>query len=670
MNSSYFYTQIQENETNRQILNNIKSYAETNKKQTFVVNRPLGDKKYNYNYQDNALILLIPKHKIIFLDLHGNNEDFEEFLDEFVEDLGYISDKFMYKESIGRPKTWKKNITTSIDLTSHNDSIAKIIDQSILTPENQRICELVISLITGSINDIEKIGVETPETLLDKVKSKIILFDGEQTRFIYQENTKKRTSIQGLSGTGKTELLLHKLKELYTTKKDSRIMFTCFNEILASSLRKRIPDFFNFMKVEEQILWHERLWMVRSWGSRNNKNSGTYRYICDYYGIDFNAYNYNMSFDKACSIAITEIKSIFSNEGARQAFDYVLIDESQDFPSSFFELCELVTNNTVYVAGDIFQNIFDANPNNSTNTDFILNRCYRTDPRTLMFAHAVGMGLFEEHKLNWLEDSAWKACGYLINKQDNTYYLSREPIRRFEDLDIEKFESIKLKTIEFESAIDVINNLITIIKDLKNENNTLTPDDIAIIFLNDGKRTYNLIDQTAREIFTEFQWSVNKAYESKSKIPGTLFISNRNNVKGLEFPFVICVSSDLKHDLKYRNALYMSLTRSFLRSYLLLSNRNYIAPIEEGVKEINASGVIKTREPNQAEKDKIKQTIIEFNKEYSMSYREFLYAIFDKLEIKKHSRSKLEKMLDSLELDDKFNESIVIDFINRNIDFI
>ena len=39
-----------------------------------------------------------------------------------------------------------------------------------------------------------------------------------------------------------------------------------------------------------------------------------------------------------------------------------------------------------------------------------------------------------------------------------------------------------------------------------------------------------------------FKWDSNKAYESKHTIKDTLLISNRNNVKGLEYPFVICVT--------------------------------------------------------------------------------------------------------------------------------
>lgn len=78
--------------------------------------------------------------------------------------------------------------------------------------------------MTGSINDIDKIGAAQPKTILEKVKRNIVLFDGEQTRFIFKNYAiKKMISVQGLSGTGKTELLLHKLKELYINDDETTI---------------------------------------------------------------------------------------------------------------------------------------------------------------------------------------------------------------------------------------------------------------------------------------------------------------------------------------------------------------------------------------------------------------------------------------------------------------
>ena len=39
-------------------------------------------------------------------------------------------------------------------------------------------------------------------------------------------------------------------------------------------------------------------------------------------------------------------------------FDYLFLDESQDFEENFIELCDCITKNKVYIAGDIFQNIY------------------------------------------------------------------------------------------------------------------------------------------------------------------------------------------------------------------------------------------------------------------------------------------------------------------------
>ncbi|HFC6982839.1 TPA: DEAD/DEAH box helicase family protein, partial [Neisseria meningitidis] len=201
---------------------------------------------------------------------------------------------------IGRPRDWKtifKNF--SLDELVSNDIQNFVKNIEISSEREQRLSELIISLLTGSINDIEKIdGLNIQDNILDKIKKKIILFDSNQTNFLYQNKNQKKIIIQGLSGTGKTELLLHKLKELYLESDNNRIFFTCNNKILAESLRNRIPRFFNFMQVSQQIDWDNRLWCNHAWGSGKNKNSGLYSFICHFYGIPFLNYAQESSFSK------------------------------------------------------------------------------------------------------------------------------------------------------------------------------------------------------------------------------------------------------------------------------------------------------------------------------------------------------------------------------------
>ncbi|KVN73899.1 DNA helicase [Burkholderia stagnalis] len=629
MPSSFFFLQADKNHTNQDFVDSVEHLAAEKKEQTYIISRPLGDSRYNYTHTE-ALVVLAPKRKLTFVDFSGEDKSFDDFVDDFLEDLGSISDKYRYKDSIGRPRSWKNDLTLKIRSDDLNAFETWDEESAIADPAKQRIAELLVSLLTGSINDIERVKADLPASLLDKVKRKILLFDGDQTRFIYEQRESDIVRIQGLSGTGKTELLLHKLRDLYVNSPDSKIAFTCHNRILADNLKQRIPDFFNFMKVEEQIEWDKRLWCFHAWGSANSPNSGLYRLICDRYDLEFERYSVYMSFDRACKQALEELRELRNYE---PYFDYILIDESQDFPDSFIELCEKVTKETVYVAGDIFQSIFDDNIAPTIEPDFLLSKCYRTDPRTLMFAHAIGMGLFEQHKLRWLEDDEWKACGYVITKRagGSVYRLTREPLRRFEDID-NSVPSVVINAVQGDFWQSAMRHTIDAIKALAVEHPSLTPDDVGIILLDTGDVVYTLADQLAIAVRRELGWQVNKAHETKRREKNHLFISNRNNVKGLEFPFVICISQKISSGYKYRNALYMTLTRSFLQSFLFVSDRensNTLPNVTNGLRSINDDGCIEVSPPGIEEQARIKTTIRAVSNQ--LSFFDMAEKIFDEI---------------------------------------
>ncbi|MDY1033397.1 DEAD/DEAH box helicase [Stenotrophomonas sp. CFBP8980] len=627
MTSSFFFLQAEKNHANQAFIEQVELGATRDSDQTYVVTKPLGDSRYTYGY-DDAIVVLSPRRKIAFVDFGANPAAFSEFVDDFLEDLASISDKYRYKDAIGRPRAWRRDLVVDVD-ASEGDAAEKWRELTkIHDPGKQRVVELLVSLLTGSINDIERVRADLPTSLLDRVKRKILLFDGDQTRFVYERPSGKTVRIQGLSGTGKTELLLHKLRDLYVNSPSSKIVFTCHNRILADNLAKRIPDFFNFMKVEEQISWNDRLWCVHAWGSGANPHSGTYRLICELYRLHFNRYSAYMTFDRACKEALAELNAMAA---IQPYFDFILIDESQDFPDSFIDLCARVTKEVVYIAGDIFQSIFDENVTPTIEPDYLLSKCYRTDPRTLMFAHAIGMGLFEKQKLRWLEDREWVACGYIVQHgaAGSMYRLTREPLRRFEDID-NKIDSALVEAVPGDFWTSIGSKIIDAISDLASEHTSLTPDDVGIILLDGGNSMYALADELSLSIPRRFGWAVNKAYETKSRRKGEVFVSNRNNVKGLEFPFVICVSQVITDGYMYRNALYMTLTRSFIQSRLIVSeklNGEVLRLIDEGLDRINAEGCIEVAPPNADEMARIKTTISLVAS--SMSFFDVTEKIFD-----------------------------------------
>lgn len=630
--NSFFFLQADKNDKNHDLLDALEQWSSTTKTQTYVIDRPLGDNKYSYSHKD-AIVVLVPKRKITFIDFSDDPDSFKSFVEDFIEDLGSISDKYRYKEAIGRPRKWRDELLVALGDGTALNAETTMATNALADPTQQRITELLISLLTGSINDIERVRVDIPESRLDKVKRKIQLFDGDQTRFVYQRLGKPQVRIQGLSGTGKTELLLHKLKELYVDRPNTKIALTCHNKILADSLRRRIPDFFNFMKVEQQIKWDERLWCTHAWGSSSNENSGIYRYICGKYQLPFQRWSVTTSFDKACSDALAELKKMPERP---PAFDYVLIDESQDFPESFFELCQAATKEVVYIAGDFFQSIFDESVTSSISPDFLLSKCYRTDPKTLMFAHAAGMGLFESEKLRWLGDKEWENCGYIVDKDAATgqYKLKREPLRRFEDLDNGQTPSVEIIATAGDFSSYAVDSVVEIMTRIAAENPTVSADDFGIILLDNNKQTYALADKLQQVIPRTTGWNVNKAYETKQRVPGWLFVSNRNNVKGLEFPFVICITEYVGRSYTYRNALYMTLTRSFLQSFVIVSaerNAGVLPALQQGLAVINSEGVIRAMPPTAAENDRIRTAIKYSNS--NISFFDFVQKIFDEIDV-------------------------------------
>lgn len=662
--TSFFFSDIDSEYFDSKSVERLEIYSNNNYQHIYLINKPLSEKKYNYTV-NKILIFLSPGYNINFVNLSLNDDEFDEIYEDFIEDLGHIADKYNYTDIISRPRKWKKFILQkSLDEfiieTSNDANINLFMKNNKLESEiEKRTVKLLISLLTGSINSVEKIGKELPESILQKVKKNIILFDGDQTRFIFEENySSKVVKIQGLAGTGKTELLLHRLKEIYVSNKNSKIVFTCQSKTLANRLKSRITEFFNFMKVDEQIDWNERLWVMHGWGSvKDLSNLGTYGMICRMYKLPFYT-AYNGSFAYACKQTVDYIKEY--NIKLEPIFDYMLIDEGQDFTDDFIELCSLVTKNQVFVAGDIFQDIFgvqkvEARPN------YLLNKCYRTDPRTLMFSHALGLALYEKPALRFLKDEEWTACGYSYTKSDGMYNLKREPVKRFEDIDPLNSPS-SMEIIEYNqySTMDIIN----IIKKIQQDYSDVQAEDIAIVFPND-KLNYSKIDELETSLYRELNLNINIIHNTKEVYPNTVTVSNKNNIKGLEFPFVICVADyEVTRQLSIRNTLYMTLTRSFIASYLLIQeyrNEELINILRYGLKEINKSLTMQIPEPSPEERAHQESIIAKYNASTVNQY-DVLTNILDELKVNNNDRHNIRDVVSKFRTNET-NRDALRDFV-------
>ncbi|OTY56530.1 hypothetical protein BK748_15455 [Bacillus thuringiensis serovar graciosensis] len=519
--TTFFFSNIDSDFIEKEKFACLEDFSEENEQQIYIISRPLSEKKYDYTV-NKVLILLSPGYKILFVNLGLSEAEFNEIYLDFIEDLGHIADKYNYTEIISRPRYWSQFIlkVNSREIffegISSKENLERLFEENIISDQEEqfkeiealikakRTVKLLITLLIGSINSAEKLGKEPPSSILQKIKKNIILFDGDQTRFIFREKYEdKIIKLQGLAGTGKTELLLHRLKEIYTTEKNSKIILTCQSKTLANILKTRVTEFFNFMRVEEQIQWEERLWVMHSWGStRHTYNLGTYALLCREYQLPFYSYN-DCSFATACEKTLKYIKE--SAIEYEPIFDYILVDEGQDFTPAFIELCAMFTKEKVFVAGDIFQDIFGIQ-NMESEPHYLLNKCYRTDSRTLMFSHALGLGWFEDKSLRFLEDDEWHSCGYFYEDKGNSYVIKREPVKRFDEIvDIKDIPSIDILAYSGDDSREII---LDTIEEIIEKYDDVEASDIVIVYPNSHLR-YRKIDELELAIYKRFNLKSN-----------------------------------------------------------------------------------------------------------------------------------------------------------------
>lgn len=117
MDHSLFFSNVEKNELNSTLIELLSQFSEEKSVQTYVINAPLGiDASEQYDFND-AVVVLMPKRKICFVNLKEDQDSFKEFCEDFIEDLGYLSEKFEYREQLGRPRAWKKALTTCMQIT-------------------------------------------------------------------------------------------------------------------------------------------------------------------------------------------------------------------------------------------------------------------------------------------------------------------------------------------------------------------------------------------------------------------------------------------------------------------------------------------------------------------------------------------------------------------------
>ena len=251
---------------------------------------------------------------------------------------------------------------------------------------------------------------------VSKLEEEIASFDAAQ-RNVALTNLNCPQRIRGLAGSGKTVILAMKAAMAHIENPNAQILFTYYTRSLRYTVERMITRFYRQFS-EGEPDWN-RIDIRHGWGRKDTP--GVYRDTAIRHGrapmglMDAKKCESN-PFDFAC-------RHLISNVEIQPYYDLILIDEGQDFPAAFYELCFHLAkggrdNKQIVWAYDELQNIFDvavrspeklfgtdqdgqpnislerALPDYAKTNDFVLQKCYRNQRDVLVLAHAIGFGVY------------------------------------------------------------------------------------------------------------------------------------------------------------------------------------------------------------------------------------------------------------------------------------
>lgn len=468
--------------------------------------------------------------------------------------------------------------------------------------------ELLTSIIQNAniINKTTNSYVDEPAQNMEEAivlnEQKISQFDLEQMKASLTI-TDKSERIRGLAGSGKTVLLAMKAAKLHKRYPNKRIAFVFYTKSLYNQAISLIRRYYNLI-ADDEPNW-DNLKVLHSWGG-STTGEGFYSYICKEIGVSPMRFSSNTTYSDVC-------RDLIDNKPVHEIFDYVLVDEAQDFPLDFFLLVEKVLKQPkkVVIAYDELQTTNDikipdfselfgstngkANIELDENHDYILRKSYRNTLEVLVTAFAFGFGFYSNLTQIIQDTLTWNALGFEVEgdyvegdlitvhrpKENSpnsvlTFYNSERPIQSWVYSNIDE-------TVH--SVVDKIVSLIT--------EQQITPTEILVIDIKMNKtKTLNAIQSGLYEkgFNSHIPGVVTDARDFFK--PDHITLSTPRNAKGNEVPVVLIVGcediyekSNMSAQRQSRNFMFISMTRSKGWVYLFATGR-VKTKFEEELKQI------------------------------------------------------------------------------------
>lgn len=361
--------------------------------------------------------------------------------------------------------------------------------------------------IIKSKERVEVEGAAKKGNVAKILESEMTLLDNRQRR-AGSVLVKGPQRIRGIAGTGKTVVLAMKAAMAHLSDREATIVYTFYTKSLYQHVKRLITRFYRQF-ADHDPDW-DRVHVMHGWGGR--AYPGVYYDICRRNGLV--AKNYKEALSGACKAgradAFNWACEQLTDESIKEFYDFVFIDEGQDFPNSFIDLCRRATRDGKIVwAYDEMQNIFDISiptqfdvfgknkdesPRGTIVDDIILHKSYRNPREIITAAHALGFGIYSGRIIQMLESRQhWESLGYDVLEGNcqpgDKMVIERNPANSslavskhylFDDIiSCQVFESIEAET---ESIANEIEEAIE---------DGLRPDDILVAIVDDrNAKTY------------------------------------------------------------------------------------------------------------------------------------------------------------------------------------
>lgn len=434
------------------------------------------------------------------------------------------------------------------------------------------------------INNTNSLG-----NIIKRRNNQISILDEEQFETIYKSQM-GHARIRGLAGSGKTILLAKKMAYLHYRNRESKIAYVFYTISLKQFVEKLFTSFYKeFDPYREPDM--SKISILHSWGSKHT--DGFYSTICKQFNVERktlkDVYGKKHKLDAVCYDLMEQL-----HKQDIGMFDYVFIDEAQDFSLGFFKLAlkALKPTGKFIYAYDELQSLNEDNKMPTKNSifrnkrceDINLSVCYRTPKEILVTAHALGLGIYRTNEdgsanmVNMIQDmDTWAAIGYEVSEGKLAYGKDVTLTRK--DVISEKCEDSVVvlekdnQRAQYEYVADEILDLI--------ENQDVSPDDIMIIDLD----SINLNDDylVFRQILAEKAWNeekddwicrvnlVNKDNAVKFRIKDNIPFTTIFRAKGNEANIVFILNAHkLRSISSYsRNRIFTAMTRARFKVYLL-----------------------------------------------------------------------------------------------------